>query len=455
MTNDLIQRARLYATEMHERINQRRKYTHQPYPVHLKAVADLVAQVGCEPEVVAAAWLHDTVEDTPATFEELERDFGKVVMTLVAELTDISRVSDGNRAARKEIDRRHLAAASPRAKTVKLADIIDNTRDIARHDPRFARTYLPEMFQLLEVLTEGNTKLYQKAQRAVTECARSLGLDVPPALLPVAVRDATPVSPLSEALGQMRGLQLFTESFSARSIFEPLCSFDRGVSWEQLRESFSKPGVGVVGVREEGYLTGYLLEEDIDDEGGVGEPRGFASLQLVSLETPLAEIIHSLTYHSHCFVTLEREIIGVIGRFDIEKPAARMWLFGLIMVIDNLATGAIREYWHPSAWQELLTEGRRSKAEALYLERQRRKMPGTLLDCLQFSDKLQILMDNDGFLEVLGFASVKAAKRVVADLESLRNNLAHGQQIANADWPAIARLARMFEEASGAPGVTA
>ena len=116
--------------------------------------------------MVAAAWLHDTVEDTPATFEEIEREFGADVAALVKELTDVSRPGDGNRAARKAIDREHTAAASPRAKTIKLADIIDNCEDICRHDPKFGRVYLGEARALLAVLAEGDAGAARAGRRA-------------------------------------------------------------------------------------------------------------------------------------------------------------------------------------------------------------------------------------------------------------------------------------------------
>ncbi|MGD8842716.1 MAG: HD domain-containing protein, partial [Gammaproteobacteria bacterium] len=153
---DLVERAREYATGAHRRIDQRRKYSKQPYHVHLEAVARVVASVTDDPEMIAAAWLHDTVEDTQATLEDIEEQFGTAVAELVEELTDISKPGDGNRASRKAVDRRHTAQASARAKTVKLADLIDNCQDITRHDPRFARVYLPEMAALLEVLGEGD-----------------------------------------------------------------------------------------------------------------------------------------------------------------------------------------------------------------------------------------------------------------------------------------------------------
>ncbi|MDX2458221.1 MAG: HD domain-containing protein, partial [Gammaproteobacteria bacterium] len=114
--NDLVDSARIYATEAHQRINHRRKYNNEPYHVHLSAVAKLVASVTDDTEMVAAAWLHDTVEDTQATLEDIEAEFGVPVAELVEELTDVSKPGDGNRVRRKQIDLRHLAQASVRAK---------------------------------------------------------------------------------------------------------------------------------------------------------------------------------------------------------------------------------------------------------------------------------------------------------------------------------------------------
>jgi hypothetical protein len=84
---------------------------------------------------------------------------------LVEQLTDVSRPEDGNRAKRKAIDRAHTAKASPEAKTIKLADLIDNTRSIVELDPGFAKIYLVEKVLLLEVLQEGDAGLWEMARR--------------------------------------------------------------------------------------------------------------------------------------------------------------------------------------------------------------------------------------------------------------------------------------------------
>ena len=163
----LVKEAIKFATEVHERIDHRRKYSGQPYAVHLDQVAKIVASVTNNQEMIAAAWLHDSVEDTSATFDEIERTFNASVAQLVRELTDVSKPSDGNRAARKAIDREHLSRASRRGQTIKLADLVDNCRDISSHDVQFARIYIKEMEALLEILTKADERLLRRARKTM------------------------------------------------------------------------------------------------------------------------------------------------------------------------------------------------------------------------------------------------------------------------------------------------
>ena len=78
-------------------------------------------------------------------------------------------------------------------------------------------------------------------------------------------------------------------------------------------------------------------------------------------------------------------------------------------------------------------------------ERQRRNQPSTLLACLQFADKLQILLENESFFRQFGFPSKKAARAICKDIESLRNNLAHAQDIVSHDFAQVARIAQRIE----------
>jgi len=155
----LTERARIFATAAHAAVAQLRKYTNEPYIVHPAEVASIVSSVPHTEEQIAAAWLHDVVEDTGVTIEIIRAEFGEKVADLVGWLTDVSRPEQGNRATRKAIDRAHTAMAPAEAQTVKLADLISNTRTIVEHDATFARVYMEEKRLLLEVLTKGDPVL--------------------------------------------------------------------------------------------------------------------------------------------------------------------------------------------------------------------------------------------------------------------------------------------------------
>lgn len=186
---NLPKRALAFATAAHG--EQKRKYTGNPYIEHPIRVAQLVKEAGGTEEMIAAAYLHDVVEDvslekikevtnltnyvlvfTPTPEREVKLAYvrfhmGYTVASLVEMVTDVSLPTDGNRKARKQKDLEHLAQASPEGKTIKLADLIDNSRDIVKNDPDFAKVYMREKAALLPVLIGGNDKLWMTAKTIV------------------------------------------------------------------------------------------------------------------------------------------------------------------------------------------------------------------------------------------------------------------------------------------------
>ncbi|MBP2195901.1 HD domain-containing protein [Pantoea cypripedii] len=169
MRDSLEDQARRYATQAHAAAGQRRKYTDEPYIVHPAAVAELVRSVTDDEAMLAAAWLHDTVEDTPSTLQDIESHFGPRVAELVDMLTDSAQPQAKNRTARKLAHFRHTAQASPEAQTIKLADIIDNTRAIVQFDPSFARVYLVEKQVQIQLLNEGDKRLWRQADSIIRQ----------------------------------------------------------------------------------------------------------------------------------------------------------------------------------------------------------------------------------------------------------------------------------------------
>lgn len=124
----------------------------------------IVRTVTEDEAMLVAAVLHDVVEDTAVTIENIYTEFGDRVGELVADLTDISKPEDGNRETRKRIDKAHTAMASADAKTIKLADLIHNAESIIAGDPNFARVFMREAAALMNVLKEGEPILWERAQ---------------------------------------------------------------------------------------------------------------------------------------------------------------------------------------------------------------------------------------------------------------------------------------------------
>ena len=129
----IIFRALQVAARKH--VHQRRKGGKDiPYINHPIDVATLLATVAevTDPEVLAAALLHDTVEDTDTSIEEIEEQFGAAIASLVAEVTDSASLSSAQQKVRQEAE---APFKSHRAKLIRLADKTCNVRDICHHPP--------------------------------------------------------------------------------------------------------------------------------------------------------------------------------------------------------------------------------------------------------------------------------------------------------------------------------
>jgi guanosine-3',5'-bis(diphosphate) 3'-pyrophosphohydrolase len=129
----LLLRALAFAAHKHR--DQRRKDAEaSPYINHPIALAEVLAGEGgvTDIEVLAAALLHDTIEDTATTAGELRENFGERIAAMVAEVTDDTELP---KAERKRLQIEHAAGISHGAKLVKLADKICNLRDVAERPP--------------------------------------------------------------------------------------------------------------------------------------------------------------------------------------------------------------------------------------------------------------------------------------------------------------------------------
>lgn len=177
MLECLEQKAYSFAENAHSAINHRRKYTNEPYFTHCYRVASMVFSVKEElktpQETIAAAFLHDTVEDTDVSLEDIRSEFGSVVCYYVDCLTerDKSEFPNWNRRLRKKFYAECLSSSPSDVQTIKCADIIDNVPSIVMFDPNFAKVYIEEKIEMLSGMDRSNESLRSKALDIIRQSA--------------------------------------------------------------------------------------------------------------------------------------------------------------------------------------------------------------------------------------------------------------------------------------------
>ena len=157
-----------FAADKHRK-QTRHDVDDSPYVNHLIAVARVLAAEGGVDDEAAllAAVLHDTVEDTDTTFEQLDARFGPTVSSLVREMTDDKSLS---KEVRKQQQIDHAPGASVLAKQLKIADKIANIRDIALRPPvDWSRARKLEYFAWAEQVVAGCRGVNPSLERAFDE----------------------------------------------------------------------------------------------------------------------------------------------------------------------------------------------------------------------------------------------------------------------------------------------
>ena len=128
---DIVQKAREFASHAH-RDHVRNDKAKTPYVHHLAEVAELVRASGGDDHEIAAGWLHDTVEDTSTTIEDIQREFSGEVAAIVRGMTDLPEWGSLSLQERKLRQAERIAGAPATVKRVKLADQTSNVAIVGR-----------------------------------------------------------------------------------------------------------------------------------------------------------------------------------------------------------------------------------------------------------------------------------------------------------------------------------
>lgn len=236
-------------------------------------------------------------------------------------------------------------------------------------------------------------------------------------------------------------LRKLFESISVRYIAEPLISFDEGAGSQVVSVFMGEPNnYDVVGVRHDGLVVGYVKRADLSDGTLDNHLVKFNPDDIVDESTQLVDVLKRLRKTTWLFVLILGRIGGIVTRGDIQKAPLRMWLFGLVSMIEMQLLRIIRERCPNDRWENFLTDNRIAKAQHLLSDRRKRNEEIDLADCLQFCDKREVIL-NLGLRIAEGVDLLSMLK----EIEDLRDKLAHAQDIIAGNWPKIVDIAEDSE----------
>ena len=122
-------------------------------------------------------------------------------------------------------------------------------------------------------------------------------------------------------------------------------------------------GVEVVGIRHAGQIAGYVENNSLTN-GACGQfQRPLSEVTVLKDDVPLLRVLHELNQSRFVFVTVLGAVGGIITAADLQKPPVRMWIFGVVTLIEMRFLDLIESHCPLDSWKEFVSEGRLQKAQ--------------------------------------------------------------------------------------------
>jgi hypothetical protein len=233
---------------------------------------------------------------------------------------------------------------------------------------------------------------------------------------------------LKDSLRDLR--EIFERSITVRDVAEPLASFDGSCSVNEIKKFMDEKDFDVIGVRRRGLITGYANRKDLFEGKLDNYLIDFEEKEIFAETTPLIDIFLKFRIFERIFVRIFGGIGGIVTRGDFQKIPLRMWLFGLISLLEMNLLRIIRECYPQNEWFNFITIIRLDKAKEKCDTLHEENAGIDLAECLEFCDKRDIIIKNENILKKLNL-NKNDCNKLLKNLEKLRNKIAHSGYIDN------------------------
>lgn len=237
---------------------------------------------------------------------------------------------------------------------------------------------------------------------------------------------------------------------TARAILEPLRSCAADASATEIAESLRRRDFDVAGVKIRevdpviGFVEGCSLKRGIIRDF----MKELTADRLVSDGIALPSLLTFLEARQHAFVLVGSSVAGIVTRADLNKPPVRVYLFGLVSLLEMHLGFWVRRGYPGDSWKAKLSGARLAAANRLLADRRRRNEDVGLFECLQFCDKRDLFVRHPDLSSKLGIRETQEPTNRLKRAESLRNHLAHSQDdiVRGSSWEKVIALVQWVEE---------
>jgi hypothetical protein len=245
---------------------------------------------------------------------------------------------------------------------------------------------------------------------------------------------------------------MFENDVTVRSIYEPLRACISSSDAAEMAQLLDERGFDVAGVKDvdgQAPITRFVTAEALRNGGIVDDHAvAIAAGDLLADATPLAKIFSILAIRQYSFVLADAVVAGIVTRADLNKPPARIYLFGLVSLIEmHLVFWIRREFG--GTWKQHLTAPRIEAATKLFELRREKRQELDLCECLQICDKADLIVSQEKLRALFGIESKKTGRKTFARIQTLRDLLAHGQATLTegGTWEDVINVVAWMEQA--------
>jgi hypothetical protein len=244
---------------------------------------------------------------------------------------------------------------------------------------------------------------------------------------------------------------LYEQNITVNSISETMDTCNLNDDANIIKNMMDVKDYDVMGVEDNGIVIGYVVRNELKEGICKEYYRIFSTTELVSESTPLLHTLFIFKEKERIFILEGNRVTKVVTLADLQKTPIRMLLFGLISLLEMHLYRIINDYFPNDTWKIHLNTKRIKFAEDLYAERKSKNEAIQLCDCLQICDKRDIILNENPLRELLGIGTKNKGNQFFKKLETLRNNLAHSQNLNTQNsWNEMFLLIEQTEKLLGA-----